>query len=432
MSTILYNTSPNVVGFHYGGPPNLQEILAPGLYTLRLSPQGPYLERGDLWTCNEPIFGYSKFLRERFVNTALERSQNPKRVSTGMLFYGPAGVGKTMLGRYIGSDLVKKGLPIINIPSNIDNIIVAKVCEDIKQPCVIFIDEFEKRFEVADNESEDPQQQNIFLSLLDGTSRTSHIYILTANTISRLNSYLFNRPGRIYYKIKFDFLDEKTIVEYLNGHNVTDNVKELVIEIAKKVKDLTFDQLSAIVEECTRYPEDKALMIAQRLNVDYFSVNYNDDYKVFSHNLVGKSIAFNGATYPINVVIEKDDIISFDIDRYDAGSYAHVTVNIKNIHLFETDDDIKVVRGSTEKERQEFKKLNEYNDVYDFNHNFVFSRSHVIDVDSFKGQTSYYNDGIEICIKTAYSVKSAYSEEDYYEFETFSSKKKKLKSLNES
>jgi hypothetical protein len=49
MSTVLFNTNPDFVTFHHGGPPNLLETLAPGLYVLRMSPNGPYLERKDMW-----------------------------------------------------------------------------------------------------------------------------------------------------------------------------------------------------------------------------------------------------------------------------------------------------------------------------------------------------------------------------------------------
>lgn len=180
---------------------------------------------------------------QRIIRTFQDREQ-----STGVLLAGEKGSGKTLLVKNIAVELAKIGVPtvIINHPWHGDQF--NTFIQLIEQPCVVLFDEFEKVYEV-------PQQSHL-LTLLDGVFPTKKLFLLTCNDEYRINSHMRNRPGRIYYYLKFEGLDRKFIQEYCEENLKNTAHIDKLCAIAGMFEAFNFDMLKAIVEEMNRYDED--------------------------------------------------------------------------------------------------------------------------------------------------------------------------------
>ena len=78
--------------------------------------------------------------------------------------------------------------------------------------------------EPGDNEG-DPQSG--LLSLFDGTSQGKKLFIITCNSLSKLNDYLVNRPGRFHYHFRFEYPSSEEIMEYLTDKLGSQYISEI-------------------------------------------------------------------------------------------------------------------------------------------------------------------------------------------------------------
>jgi hypothetical protein len=86
------------------------------------------------------------------------------------------------------------------------------------------------------------------LSLFDGISQGKKLFVITCNSLHKLNDYLVNRPGRFHYHFRFDYPDREAIIEYLSDRNIPREEIEKVISFSCKVQ-LNYDCLRAIAFE---------------------------------------------------------------------------------------------------------------------------------------------------------------------------------------
>ncbi len=199
------------------------------------------------------LFGsHIKFARSKldfFLNNKsfYDRLGNPYTI--GFLLYGPPGTGKTSFIKAIANSTKKS---IINVDlkniskmslSNIfmnnyfgDEYMSAGHNIDIKN-CIIILEDVDCLGSVVldrnlkdqiisedyDNSEKDPEKLdlNFLLNLLDGVAEApGRIIIMTTNCVDKLDKALV-RPGRIDYKIKFDYCDNQTISEiYYNFYTI--------------------------------------------------------------------------------------------------------------------------------------------------------------------------------------------------------------------
>jgi SpoVK/Ycf46/Vps4 family AAA+-type ATPase len=74
--------------------------------------------------------------------------------------------------------------------------------QTISQPSIILFDEFEKVYEQS-------AEQEAILTLLDGVYPSKKLFLLTCNDTAKINSNMKNRPGRLFYFLKFKGLDQR-------------------------------------------------------------------------------------------------------------------------------------------------------------------------------------------------------------------------------
>lgn len=249
----LFSTNGDRVGIIKLNPDNTNEKLQPRVYSVGYSQIfGFYLNIiKDNFDVPEVIFGDYKKRAEKVMNTYNARSS-----STGVLLTGNKGSGKSMISELIANMAIEQGLPVILVNEKFTGDTFSSFMDDIGE-CVLFFDEFAKVYE--DN-------QDGLLSLLDGTMSRKRLIMMTENKTTRINEFMLNRPGRIFYHFKYDKIGEDFITEFCEHHNVAEIVEDLKY-IRSTALEFSVDVLQAIVEEYKRYG-GKVDDIVKDMNID--------------------------------------------------------------------------------------------------------------------------------------------------------------------
>lgn len=249
---------------------SFQETLPVGIYTVAFSQMiGFYLERSPtIQKAPTKLYGDVITRSERIINTFNDRATHGK--NTGVLLTGVKGSGKTMLTKKISEMMMSNGIATILVggninENNIDGFI--KFMNLFDGRVVILFDEFEKNF--------DRDTQTKMLTLFDGITAGTKLFLLTVNDEYKLNTFLLNRPGRIYYRFDYHGLETAFVREYLE-----DNLKNkfaidgTVDKIERSFRNtFSFDMLQSVVEEMNRYDLSFA-DAASVLNIDVKDVSY--------------------------------------------------------------------------------------------------------------------------------------------------------------
>lgn len=184
------------------GQLDIYDSLPVGTYTISQDINGNfYLETIDDFVNPSRLYGDTEKHADRILSTFKDRD-----ASTGVLLTGEKGSGKSLLAKVLSAKSALDGIPtiVINKPWFGDSFNM--LIQEINQPCVILFDEFEKVY--------DRDSQEKILTLLDGMFPTKKLFILTCNDLGRVDTHMVNRPGRIYYMLEFNGLDESFIHEY--------------------------------------------------------------------------------------------------------------------------------------------------------------------------------------------------------------------------
>lgn len=249
-----FSKSGNTYWIHDPKSMDIYKKLPAGVYLLKLSIMGFYLEIMDNFDLPGKVYGGVPKESKRILATYLDRASRGS--STGVLLTGERGSGKTMLAKKISLDAQEQDIPTIVINEKYTGDQFNTFMQDIAQPCVILFDEYEKVY--------DEEAQQALLTLLDGTVKTTKLFILTSNDKWKINAHMQNRPGRIFYLKEYSGIEMSFIEEYCK-----DNLKpELHRHIAAVCQFTTmfyafnFDMLKAVIEEMNRYDEAPAEALA--------------------------------------------------------------------------------------------------------------------------------------------------------------------------
>lgn len=213
-------------------------------YTVKQNPMTKefYLEPVDDFVMPKKLYGDTQRKAERILNTFKARP-----LSTGVHLDGVKGSGKTLLAKTLSHIAQKDGVAsiVINQPFCGDEF--NAFIQSIDVPAIVIFDEFEKVY--------DWQTQNKILTLFDGVYPTKKLFVLTTNDSHSVNSFLKNRPGRIYYSFKFDTLAQEFIKEYCEDNLNDKSQIPSILKYTQIFSFFNFDMLAAAVEEMNRYGE---------------------------------------------------------------------------------------------------------------------------------------------------------------------------------
>lgn len=228
-----------------------------GFYVITEHPMmGIYLRRLDDFTLPEKLYGTAEERATKIMTTFVERTDK----TTGVLLSGNKGSGKSLLAKKICVDAVASGMPVIVLDQPMAGPAFEDFLNSIKQPCVVMIDEFEKKYK-------DDDMQNALLSLLDGTGVGQKMYLLTSNSAD-VSTYLLNRPSRIFYHYQYKKLEEGIMLGYC-ADKLQDAAKLKKVQTLWALStDMSFDILQSLVEELNRYPEVEFLDILEEMNIN--------------------------------------------------------------------------------------------------------------------------------------------------------------------
>lgn len=249
------------------GPSESQQVesLPPGNFIVSVTPMGQfYLKKVDDFAAPAKIYGNTLVVANRILDTFHARPN-----TTGVSLSGEKGSGKTLTGRMISILGAKRGLPTLIINTPFVGDAFNNFIQDIRQPTIIFFDEFEKVY--------DREHQEQILTLLDGVFPSKKLFVITCNDKYRLDQHLNNRPGRIFYAIDYKGLDASFVEEYAKDQLRDQSQVQGLCNASALFSTLNFDMLQAIVEEMNRYGES-ALDAMRLLNAKPLSGGEDESY----------------------------------------------------------------------------------------------------------------------------------------------------------
>lgn len=228
----------------FGEELEVHKYLPNGTYSVCFNKQRGFflMKENEIITNEDKIYG-SHQKRAQKVLTAFESSNR----NLGVILSGKKGIGKSLFARLIGEECYNRNIPFLIVSNAIPGI--ADFLSSIEQEVAVIFDEFEKTFEIRDEDN--PQVE--LLSLFDGIDNGKKLFIITCNEVRKLNSFFLNRPGRFHYHFTLSTPTGEEIREYMSDklnteyHNLISNIVEFGVNA-----ELTYDCLRAISFELNR------------------------------------------------------------------------------------------------------------------------------------------------------------------------------------
>lgn len=245
------------------------DILPSGIYDLlRDSNDNLFLSRSESkFTLPKKMYGNTISHRNRI----LKKYDSRVGSNTGILASGNKGSGKSLLAKDLGSSIIsRENGVVINVALKATGSEFAQILQNIKQPCMVLLDEFEKIYAKEDQEK--------MLSVMDGGLTTNILFVITANNVYKLDEHMINRPGRIFYHIKYKGLDADFIEEYCEDKLDNKDFLPNILRTSSIIEDMNFDMLQAIVGELNIFPELKYSEMMEIMNISASKVSNKGKY----------------------------------------------------------------------------------------------------------------------------------------------------------
>lgn len=224
----------------------ISNMLTPGkTYSLYINHGFEYaeLQIANALSLPNKIYDFEQTFRKQILKTLRTLDSN---MNIGVLLEGYKGQGKSVIAKQLA---IESGLPVVMINSQIPKTIsFHDVLNDIKQDYVLLVDEFEKLFPVDDSAENKFHTQDSFLTFLDGTQGLNHKRLVIFTTNKEIGDKFINRPSRIRYYKKFNYMRKEQFDAIVNDKLKNKNHKK-DLEDTLDVASCTVDILTTIIEE---------------------------------------------------------------------------------------------------------------------------------------------------------------------------------------
>lgn len=248
----------------YQTPSDIPTIttIPPGTYTLGFDPEnvpgGFFLKRINNFTLPAKIYGNNNKYSDIILNNFLKETTRP----TTAALAGLKGSGKSLCSKEICIKALERDIPTIVVGQDYAGPGLNTWLQNINQPCIVFIDEFEKVYS-------EQKKRDQLLTLLDGAYNSHKLFLLTMN--APLNNekfpYFFNRPGRVYYNIAFGPITQDVIKEYCEDHLVDKTKLNEILTFTNRFSEFTIDILTILVKELNTNPTFTCQDVTDIINI---------------------------------------------------------------------------------------------------------------------------------------------------------------------
>jgi hypothetical protein len=222
--------------------PKIVSPLPVGTYMAVDTGNGIALLPADNLRFDGKVYGNADAIVRRIMAVASDR-----KGSTGILLSGSYGSGKTMIAKRLAEESIKLGMSVILISDPITGTSLAEFLQHIDEPATVLVDEFEKVYSRED--------QRGLLAILDGVYSTKKLFVFTCNDLFGVIEGFKNRPGRIYYHVKYDSCPDDVVEDYCSKNIANQEAAKAIAEFLIDLNGITFDGMKAIVEEHNRFGE---------------------------------------------------------------------------------------------------------------------------------------------------------------------------------
>lgn len=274
--------------YHNSALDSVHTTLPVGVYSLVQTIQGLHLTRKqDKFRLPKKIYNNPKDLIDRWL-----KSWANSRKNMGILLSGHKGTGKTITAQILCN---MSNMPVITITSPYTNDgFIDYITNPVFKNTIIFIDEFEKVYD-----SENTNQIHSLLPLLDGAFDTRLLFVLTSNK-EHIHDLLTDRPGRIRYRNKYDYLTSSDIIEIVDDLLINKAHMKSVYDAVDYLGKCTMDVVTKIIEDVNLFDES-ALECIKYMNVSpgkrkysvYLTVGDSEVpisvYEGFEHNFANNA-----------------------------------------------------------------------------------------------------------------------------------------------
>eukprot|EP00816_Leptocylindrus_hargravesii_P006299 CAMPEP_0196824686 /NCGR_PEP_ID=MMETSP1362-20130617/92624_1 /TAXON_ID=163516 /ORGANISM="Leptocylindrus danicus, Strain CCMP1856" /LENGTH=386 /DNA_ID=CAMNT_0042205009 /DNA_START=50 /DNA_END=1210 /DNA_ORIENTATION=+ len=330
---------------------DLHDSLPVGTYTVLFDEENGrfFLERIEDFDIKGKLYGKTTRHADRVLNTFESRS-----ASTGVLLTGEKGSGKTLLAKKICMDAAAKGISTLVINQPWRGEVFNTFIQMINQPTIVLFDEFEKVYSEQQGNGQCQAQapQELLLTLLDGVYPSKKLFLLTCNDEARIDTNFLNRPGRIFYAIKYKGLDADFIREYCEDNlNDKQHIPQLC-SVSALFDHFNFDMLKAMVEEMNRYGESPSEVLELLNAKPEYGASSSFKIQMFVDDKCLKKEHVNDGNDIWKGNPLKQEINLYCIPDPDASRYQHIKCTMKDLrhvnsdngeYVFVTSDNMRLV-----------------------------------------------------------------------------------------
>ena len=342
---------------------NINDTLPLGTYYISFDPiSGFYLSQTENIQLKTKIYGEKTGIRtSRIINTFKDRVDN-----TGVLLSGIKGSGKSLQIKHISEVLRNEhGISSLIVNTNMPIDALTLFLNEITEPIVVILDEFEKTFEKM-------EEQEQFLTLLDGISFNKKLYLFSCNDVEKITEFMLARPSRIYYHYRYTTMDKEAVVGYCEDFLKNKKFIENIIAIHDFMGNtFNFDILQSLIQESNRYDESP-LDIINILNIKDNS-NQRYRYRDFTYKMEFTDNHYSS----IEDDIKDGKFVSIDMEEFYHGKTMRVDSFIPSVtkkdyeNLKEKYKKVQQVQFSTQ-------NFNEKDNLFDVNVRVFFTIRDVV------------------------------------------------------